>query len=174
MANQSTQPDNKSFLSPIGFRFACRRLPHVNYFCTSATIPDISLGGSSAVDNPFVKLPVPGDKLEFGKLNLTFRVDEDMENFQEIYKWLIALGYPDNFGQRAALGRTTSSAGDVYSDGSLMIMTSSMTPNIEISFTDMYPSSLSSLEFDIEGTDIEYLKATVSFTYRKYDIKTLS
>jgi len=173
MAIQSTQPDNKSFLSPIGFRFACKRLPHVNYFCTSATIPDITLGETSSVDNPFIKLPVPGDKLTFGRLDLTFRVDEDMKNFQEIYNWLVALGYPDNFQQRGAIGRTQVSTGDVYSDGSLMVMTGNMTPNIEISFLDLYPASLSSLEFDIENTDIEYLKATVSFAYRKYDIKTL-
>lgn len=174
MALQGTQPDNKSFLSPIGFRFACKRLPHVNYFCTAATIPDISLGETSSVDNPFIKLPVPGDKLTFGRLDLTFRVDEDMKNFQEIYNWLVALGYPDNFTQRGAIGRTQISTGDVHSDGSLMVMTGNMTPNIEISFIDMYPASLSSLEFDIENTDVEYLKATVSFAYRKYELKTLS
>lgn len=174
MALQGTQPDNKSFLSPIGFRFACKRLPHVNYFCTAATIPDISLGETSSVDNPFIKLPVPGDKLTFGRLDLTFRVDEDMENFQEIYNWLVALGYPDNFSQRGAIGRTQISTGDVYPDGSLMVMTGNMTPNIEISFIDLYPASLSSLEFDIENTDVEYLKATVSFAYRKYELKTLS
>ena len=174
MATQSTQPDNKSFLSPIGFKFACNRLPHVNYFCTSATIPDISLGETSAVDNPFIQIPVPPDKLTFGQLDLTFRVDEDMKNFQEIYDWLISLGYPDNFGQRRNIGRTQTSVGDVYSDGSLMIMTGNMTPNIEVAFTDMYPATLTSLEFDIEQTDIEYLKATVSFKYRKYSITKLA
>lgn len=173
MASQGTQPDNKSFLSPIGFRFACKRLPHVNYFCTSATIPDITLGETSSVDNPFIKLPVPGDKLTFGRLDLTFRVDEDMKNFQEIYNWLVALGYPDNFSQRGAIGRTQVSTGEIYSDGSLMVMTNNYKPNIEISFVDLYPASLSSLEFDIEQSDVEYLKATVSFAYRKYDIKTL-
>lgn len=174
MALQGTQPDNKSFLSPIGFKFACNRLPHVNYFCTAATIPDISLGDTTTVENPFVKLPVPGDKLTFGRLDLTFRVDEDMKNFKEIYDWLIALGYPDNFSQRGAIGRTTDSVGSIYSDGSLVITSSNMQPNIEIKFTDMYPSSLTSLEFDVENTDIEYLKATVSFAYRKYDLSTIS
>ena len=173
MALQTSQPDNKSFLSPIGFRCACNRLPHVNYFCTSATIPDISLGETTPVDNPFVRLPIPGDKLTFGRLDLTFRVDEDMKNFREIYDWLISLGYPDNFGQRGALGRTQSSVGEVYSDGSLVITSSNMQPNIEIKFTDMYPASLTALEFDVEVTDIEYLKATVSFAYRKYEITTI-
>jgi len=145
----------------------------VNYFCTSATIPDISLGETTPVDNPFVRLPIPGDKLTFGRLDLTFRVDEDMKNFREIYDWLISLGYPDNFGQRGALGRTQSSVGEVYSDGSLVITSSNMQPNIEIKFTDMYPASLTALEFDVEVTDIEYLKATVSFAYRKYEITTI-
>ena len=44
MALQRTMPDNLSFLSPTSFKFAIQKLPHVNYFCTSADIPDITLG----------------------------------------------------------------------------------------------------------------------------------
>src|SRR6056300_763720 len=124
MALQNSQPENKSFLSPIGFKFAIQRLPHVNYFCTSASIPDITMGQVDTVDNTFIKLPVPGDKLVFGLLTLRFRVDEDLKNFQEIYDWLIGLGYPDNFAQYSAIARQgIQSVGEVYSDGSLVITT---------------------------------------------------
>ena len=170
---QNTQPINKSFLSPIGFRFSIQRLPHVNYFCTAATIPDISLSTTTEMNNPFIKLPVPGDKLSFGQVTLTFRVDEDMKNFSEIYDWLIGLGYPDNFDQAKAFGRTKSDKGNIYSDGSMIITTAAMNPNIEIKFTDLYPTSLSSLEFNIEQTDVDYLQAQVTFNYRKYELTTI-
>ena len=170
---QNTQPANKSFLSPIGFRFSVQRLPHVNYFCTAATIPDISLSETTPVSNPFNTLPVPGDKLTFGAFTLTFRVDEDMKNFIEIYDWLTGLGYPDNFDQSKAFGRTKEDKGNIYSDGSLIVTTAAMNPNLEIKFVDLYPTSLSSLEFSIENTDIEYLTAQVTFNYRKYELTTI-
>ena len=98
----ATNPDNKNFLSPIGFQFAIQRLPNVNYFCTSASIPEISMG-ETETPNPFIRLPNPGEKLAFGQLQLQFRVDEDLKNFQEIYNWLIGLGYPDEFSNNEEL-----------------------------------------------------------------------
>lgn len=169
MSAQASDPSNKSFLSPIGFRFTMQRLPHVNYFCTQASIPDVTLSQVS-IETPFVRLPHPGEKLTYSPLELTFRVDEDMKNYQEIYNWLVGLGYPDNFAQRKALARTSTSMGDVVSDGSLIITTASYKPNIEIKFNDMYPVSLSTLNFNVENSDVEYLQATVSFVYTKYDL----
>ena len=173
MAIQGSQPDNKSFLSPIGFRFSIQRLPHVNYFCTSASIPDLTMGQIDTVENTFIKLPVPGDKLLFGLLNLRFRVDEDLKNFQEIYDWLIGLGYPDNFTQSAAIRQGIQAQGEVYSDGALVVTTGSMKPNIEVKFIDMYPVSLSAVDFNLEQSDVEYLQADVNFAYRKYELTTI-
>lgn len=172
MSAQASDPINKSFLSPVGFKFTMQRLPHVNYFSTGAAIPDVSLG-QLQTEAPFVKLPQPGDKLTFSNFELTFRVDEDMRNYREIFDWLIALGYPDNFLQRSAITRTAISTGDVFSDGSLIITTAAYQPNIEVKFIDMYPVSLSTLNFNIEQTDIEYVQATATFAYRRYELTSL-
>lgn len=169
MSEQASNPTNKSFLSPIGFQFSMQRLPHVNYFCTSAEIPAVSLG-QTQTETPFVRLPQPGDKLAYTDFTLRFRVDEDLKNFREIYDWLTGIGYPDNFGQRQTLARTAYSAGNVFSDGSLIITTSAYTPNIEVKFKDMYPISLSTVAFNIEETDVTYVQADVSFAYRSFEL----
>jgi hypothetical protein len=173
MTEQASQPANKSFLSPIGFKFSIQRLPHVNYFCNSITLPDITLGQVDTITNTFIKLPIPGDKLVFGTFSIRFRVDEDMKNFREIYDWLIGLGYPDNFEQRANITRGLASIGNVYSDGSLIITTASFKPNVEVKFIDMYPVSIGSLDFSIDGADVEYLQGEASFAYRKYELTTI-
>jgi hypothetical protein len=176
MSARSTEPENKNFLSPIGFQFTIQRLPHVNYFCTSALIPDVALG-QIAVETPFVRMPQAGDKLDFGSLNLRFRIDEDMKNYKEIYDWIISLGYPDNFDQRPPHMRTNPQNRDgktVFSDASLIITTNQYKPNVEVKFTDLYPVSLSSLEFNIESTDVDYLQGDVMFQYRKYDLNTIT
>lgn len=166
----ATNPNNKNFLSPIGFQFALARLPNVNYFCTSATLPEITMGEVTDITNPFSRLPIPGEKLQFGSLNLRFRVDEDMKNFKEIYDWMIGLGFPDNFNERATMQKEWWT----HSDGTLLVSTNQYKPNIQFRFVDMYPNSLSAVEFNIEQGDIEYLSADVSFTYRRYYFTTVS
>ena len=164
-----TEPSNKSLLSPVGFKFAIQKLPHVNYFCTSASIPDMALGRIDTVTNPFNKLPIAGDKMEFSDLSLKFKVDEDMKNYREIFDWMVGLGFPDSYDQRKAVNKNQP-----YSDASLIIMTAQYQPNIEVKFIDLYPTNLASLEFDISGTDIEYLTGDVTFTYRSYEINSIS
>ena len=173
MAVQATQPENTSFLAPTGFQFSIQKLPHVNYFCYQANIPDMTLGQVDSITNTFIKLPVPGDKLTFGSLEVRFRIDEDLRNYKEIYDWMTGLGYPDNFDQSAAIRQGIQAQGQVYSDASLLITTASNRPNVQISFIDAYPVSLSSLQFDISQADITYLEADVSFAYRKYNIDLL-
>jgi len=165
----ATNPDNKNFLAPIGFQFAIQRLPNVNYFCTSATIPELSMSETES-PTPFIRLPNPGEKLTFGQLSLRFRVDEDMKNFQEIFDWMIGLGYPDEFAQRSAIQTNYG----IYSDASLLITTNQYKPNIDVSFIDIYPTSLSSVEFNIEQGDVEYLNADVTFSYRRYKLTAVT
>lgn len=165
-----TDIENKSFLSPVGFKFVINKLPHVSYFCTSTNIPDMTLGQIDTVDNTFIKLPVPGDKLTFGLLTVRFRIDEDLENFLEVYNWMIGLGYPDNFQQRADISQGIQTQGDVYSDGTLIITTSSYKPNMEVKFVDLYPVSLNVPEFNIEETNIVPMVGDATFAYRKYEL----
>lgn len=170
MALTPSDIDNKSFLSPIGFKFLIQKLPTVNYFCTSANIPEMTLGQIDTVDNTFIKLPVPGDKLTFGLITVRFRVDEDLSNFQEVYDWMIGLGYPDNFQQRADIQQGVQRSGDVYSDASLIITTAQYRPNIEVRFIDAYPVNIAMPEFDIEQTTVTPMVADATFAYRKYEL----
>lgn len=165
------QPSNKNMLSPTGFRFVLNRTPNINYFTYSAPIPTLSLGDYDQ-QTPFVALPYPGDKLRFEPLSLRFRVDEDLVNYMEIHNWLISLGYPESFDQNAfKSGQALAfKNNDVYSDGSLIIMSSNQNPNLNINFEDMFPVSLTELTFDASLDDIQYLEATVTFRYKLYTI----
>ena len=172
----ATNPNNKNFLSPIGFQFAIQRLPNVNYFCTSATIPQVSMG-ETEFQNPFVKIPLPGEKLTFGELNLRFRVDEDMQNYLEIYKWLISAGFPETFEQYKgpdpsnSVGRFNQK--EIVSDGTLVIHDSKMNPKTQVTFKDMFPVSLSELKFDTTMPDVSYIQSTVTFRYSRFTIESL-
>lgn len=176
MAAIDNQPQNKSYLSPLGFRFVLNRTPNTNYFVQNVRLPTLTLGEVDP-ENPFVKLPTPGTKLNYEPLDITFMVDEDMRNYLEINEWLVGLGFPDNFGQYRRLveaneiSATPSTA--VFSDGTLLILTSHQNANVKVTFKDMFPISLSDLSFDSTMSDVEYLKATVTFRYKQYTIEKL-
>jgi len=167
--------EQKNFLSPIGFRFSIQKLAGVNYFCTSASLPAVTMGQIETADTPFNRLAVPGDKLAYGDFSLRFRVDEDMENYQEIYNWMVALGYPDNFGQYPKFNRSSQpSAKTVYSDASLIITTNQYKPNVEVKFVDLYPTNISGVDFTVEETDVNYLLADATFRYRSFELISVS
>lgn len=179
MSVSDNQPTNLNYLSPLGFRFSIKKLPNVNYFCQSVTLPSIAMG---AIDSPspFGLIPRPGDRLVFSPLPIQFRVDEDLKNYIEIQDWMTGLGHPDNLSQTRELSETApgpirrvGSASSFVSDATLTIQTSHKNSSINIFFHDVFPIDLTELTFDSTATDIEYLQATVTFRYRKYVIERI-
>ena len=61
----------------------------------------------------------------------------------------------------------------MYSDATLTITSSKNNPTVEVRFSDIYPVSLSALQFDQQVGDTTYLTATVDFSYTLYEIFTL-
>lgn len=182
MSATDNQPENKNFLSPLGFKFSIKRTPHVNWFLQTIQIPGISLARTD-VSNPFSKFPVGGDHLEYGNIGITFRIDEDMANYLELYNWINAIGFPDNFDQykevapvnRRGLGGTASTArGEgLYSDGSLTILSSAKNANISIQIYDMFPIALSQLDFNTQLTNVNYLVGSATFACRRFQVSKL-
>ena len=177
-----TPIENRNFLSPVGFKFGLKRSPAVAFFCNEANIPSIDLG--IAEQPSYLKdIPIPGDKLQFGDLSLRFLVDEDLKNFMEVQNWMRGLGYPeslaefadlDESGQLAdAFGKFKNARDDIYSDGTLQILSSNLVPQFQVQFSDLFPYSLSTITFDATDTDIEYFTADVSFKYTIYRITDL-
>ena len=173
------QIDNRNFLSPTGFKFTLTRTPKVAFFCNQANIPDLNLG---VTEQPsYTKmLPTPGDIIEFGDLSLRFLVDENLENYMEIQNWIRGLGFPEELQQFDDLEKSGEVQGNylkdrqnIYSDGTLQVLTSSQIPNFQIRFQDLFPYSLSTMTFDATETDIQYFTADVTFKYTIYNIYDL-
>ena len=89
------QPTKLDYTSPTQFRFLINQLPKVQYFTVSANVPGITLGDATYA-TPLKDIPLPGEKLTYDDLNITFIVDENLENYIEIHNWLASLGFPKN------------------------------------------------------------------------------
>jgi len=161
------QIENRNFLSPTGFKFILNRAPKVSFFSNSANIPGLTLG--VAIQPTYLKdIDTPGDKIQFDDFNLRFIVDEDLKNYLEVQNWIRGLGYPGRVERRNIKTQ------DIYSDGTLTILNSNFQPNFRVNFKDLWPYSLTTLNFDATDTDIQYFTAEVSFKYTIYDITDLS
>jgi hypothetical protein len=170
--NFPNQISNRNFLSAVGFKFTLAKYPKVDFFSNSARIPEISL--DVARQPSYLKdIDIPGEKLNYGDLTLRFMVDENMENYISIYEWLTGLGFPETTSQFRTL--TTDDGGvrdqkEAFSDGTLRILNSNFREVAKVKFLDLFPTSLSSLDFDATSTDINYFTAQVSFKYTVYQL----
>ena len=190
----SRQPTKFDYASPTQFKFQLLKLPKVEYFCTSVNIPGVTLSNVD-IATPLKSIPVPGTILNYGDLEMSFLVDENLENYREIHGWLTGLGFPRDHKQAKTLvdaakdrfptggksdavtdaGKVTGSPmplGPVFSDATLNVLTSKNTANIEVRFSDMFPVSLSSLNFNQQANDVDYLSASVTMKYKIYEFAT--
>ena len=186
------QPTALDYSSPTQFRFLINQLPKVQYFTTEANIPGISIG-DGVMNTPLKDIPLLGDKLTYDDLTITFIVDENLENYIEMHTWLTSIGFPKNRSQFSDFRSSTSNVatatrgeskdiGDVRattpelamtSDAVMTILTNKNNPVVECRFADVFPTSLTSLTYSQNQTDVEYLTASVTFKYKIYEIHTL-
>jgi hypothetical protein len=190
----SRQPTKLDYASPTQFKFSIIKLPKVEYFCTAVNVPGITLGGTMSQPSPLKDIPIPGEKLTYEPLQMTFLVDENLENFQEIHGWLVGLGFPrdhsefrdlvssgnDRFPAKNQsisneIGKVkygAANTGGTYSDATLTILSSKNNSELEVRFRNMFPTGLTGLQYNQQAADVDYLTATVSFEYEIYDFAT--
>ena len=181
MTTWNKQIENRNFLSPIGFKFSLAKFPKISYFCQTANIPSMNLGIQEQ-PTPFRSLPLEGF-IEYDPLTLSFLVDEDLQNFVEIYNWIdsiVPLSDPELYGSFTGTAKSNTNvlqsiANDLnqYSDITLVINTNKNIANRYIRFHDAFPIALGSIELE-SGADAEPALVNVSFRFSYYDIATKS
>lgn len=174
MANwYSEQLTNRNFLSPIGFLFSLDKARKVSFLCQRAEIPTITLGNVNIPTRGLVPIPIEGN-LEYGEFNIEFIVDEDLKNYMEIHNWMRALGTPQSIDDRVAFkdaNRITATQEYRYSDGTLQILNNNNRVNFDVVFKSLWPTSLSTLAFDVTGSDNDFFTATTTFKYTLYEVR---
>ena len=193
MAVQTTgfqrQPSKLDYAAQTQFRFTINYLPLTEYFVQTVNIPGLSLG-TATVPSPMYDYPIPGDKITFDPLNLSFLVDENLNNFKELHTWISRLGFAeshDEFGDLLASGnpaqakpstkdRVTAPVPEqgIYSDATLTVLNSKNIVKTEIRFKNIYPTSVSGLDYNVGGTDVDYIVCNASFNYLGYTINQIS
>ena len=191
---ETRAPDKMDYASPIQFRFKITKLPQVEFFIQTANIPGITLG-STSFETPLKDIAGVGDKVTYQTLDISFIVDENLNNYKELHDWIIGLGFPKDYTQFQTMqatgadrfpGSTRSTAvtgtntpqplseGGIYSDATLTVLNSKNIAKTEIRFQNVFPISLGSLSYDVKASDVDYLQVQASFNYMYYEIVQIS
>jgi len=169
------QIENRNFLSPSGFKFTLAKFPKIAYFCQSANIPGISVG-TPMQPTPFRSIPLDGS-FTYDSLNITFLVDENLDNYIILHNWLKGIGVPNEFRDRNAYREKMKEEfgnDSLTADGSLAILNSNFSAKFDVSFKDLIPTSLQTLEFSANEDSTNYFVAQATFQYSYYEIKTIA
>ena len=184
------QPEQLDYASPTQFRFGIQQLPKVEFFTINATLPGIE-GTSVDVSNPFKNIAIMGEKLVYNDLTITFIVDEFLDNYQSLHNWMVGYGFPSDraqFRKHRDVTSNTPAGGStpsvdilgkavsdkaMYSDAFLMILSNKNNPILNVNFQNVFPISLSGLDYTQGATDVEYMTADVTFKYQIYKFESV-
>ena len=110
---------------------------------------------------------VSGGKISYGDLTVSFLVDENLQNWQEIYEWMLTLGtsYDPRFPEADEKKK--------YSNATLSVLNSAMRPKFEVEFNNIFPVSLGGIDFDSSVSSMDAFVVDVTFAYDYYEIRPL-
>lgn len=170
---------NRNYLSPIGFKFVLEKAPKVAFLAQAVSLPRINVGEIKIPTRGLLAYPIDGNA-EYDNFSMRFLVDENLENYLQIHNWIRALGTPQEILERRIWidehdTRQTGLKNDystLTTDATLLVLNNNFRANFDVVFKNLFPVSLSTLQFDVTDTDNQYFTADVEFAYSIYEIRT--
>jgi len=166
------QPNAFDYAQNSQFKVTLGIFPLTEYFTTAVNVPGVGLG-VAPMATPFIERPTVGDTMTFEDFTMTFIVDEGLKNYQEIFDWMVNIGFPKSHSQYKAKARVDElklgGEMDLYSEITLTILTSKNNPALRCNIHDAFPNALSGLIYTTQDVDTTYLTADVTFSYSCYD-----
>lgn len=166
--NAKIQLNNELHLNK--FKLVFKKVNMVELLCQTAQLPGVS-SSPMEIGNPINKIYKQGTKVNFDPLTVTFKVDENLMNYKQLYHWFVGIHFPQAYEQFEEFQKSVTLPWPGYqieADATLFSLTNAFNPNIEINFRDLFPIAISPIDFAL-GTDT-HATATATFQYNLYTI----
>lgn len=163
------------------FKFLIQSIPNTIYFVRKANLPGIS-SPAIEVPNRFNYINVGGKKVNYEDLTVEFAVQEDLKNYLEIFNWILSIAAPENEDQylsfrpnnlKTSIKNESTMAykdHDIYSDATLVTLKNSHNAEIAFSFTNIFPTALSGIDFNVATEENDVLFATATFKIQSFNL----
>lgn len=162
-----------NYFSPLEFIVSVRKLPNVEFFTQAVNIPSLSITPMEQ-QTPFRPIQLPGSRISYGDLPISFIIDEGMNNYIEVYNWMNGLAPSEDFSDYSSVYGGKDGLGGPLTDITIIAMNSHKNPNIEFVFKDCFPANLSDIVLDTTQSDVIYPQATVTFIFKNFTINKLT
>jgi len=168
-------PQNTNLLQPTKYLLTFSRIPETQYFLQSVNIPGVS-AGQTLINTPVHDYYAASNKMEFSNLSINFLLDEDLKSWQNIFYWMNSIGSPKSLEERKALQEIqTGTYGKkaYYSDAILTILSNLNNPIIRIHFHNLFPVSLSDIQFDTKLSADDIMTGDATFVYSYFEFEEI-
>mgnify|MGYP003343323970 FL=1 len=166
-------PQNTNLLQPTKYLLTFSRMPTVQYFCQAVNLPGVSVG-QAPLNFPSVDVYAPGNKITYNNFMITFTVDEQLQSWEEMYNWFRSFASPNGTDERNRLAALQNQGKNPpkpwYSDATLTILSNLNNPIRRINFTNIFPVSLTDLQFDTKMSADDIITSDAAFVYDQFEI----
>lgn len=169
MTALNRSPENTNILQPTKFILTFDRIRTTQYFCQRVNLPGIQLGEVNRA-TPFLDMYSPGTKLTYDTLDVEFILDEELQAWKNLYDWFLTMADPNGFEKRD--GSRELQTIKHFSDATLSILSGLNNPLIRIHYTNVFPLSISNIQFDSTLSADTIMTATATFRYQSYTYLT--
>lgn len=154
-----------------------------------ANIPGIRVP-SVEVSDPFIDRPIYGTKPEYEDLVIEFVVDDVLNSWGMIHDWMRSFAPSEMTFSESLTERTRFDSfrrelpdiedlqyegnvipdGTLYDDATLIVNNSGNIQELQITFKDIFPESLSDLPLDVTAESDDLVVCTATFKYWYYTL----
>jgi hypothetical protein len=158
LTNSNSAITSTNFLQPNAYKLTINRknFPNLEFFCQSVFHPEMTSNPAELPYKTISNVPVPGDKLAFGELTCMIILDEDMNSYIEMFKWLsriVQTNYKTTFNNSTTV-TDINTVPSTHCDITLSILSSANNVTRQIRYIDCIPVSLGNINFEsTAGTD---------------------
>ena len=163
LTNYKQTTVNYNYLPPNAFKLMFNGLPDVEFLVQSAPVPRI-IAPSVKASTRFQQVPYDSTVLVYEPMTLSFIIDEELKSYLALYK--IFKGLYGNSKEEYTLTPAERTV-------TLTSLTSKFNVNYNFVFTNIVPTELGEIVFNVTEPDITYLTTTLTFDYELFYIREI-
>lgn len=160
MSGLIKKPENTNLLQPTKYLLTFSEIPNSTYFCQTVNLPGVATN-SATQSTPNLDLFVPGTKIVYSPFAIDFLVNEDLTAWLDIHDWI-----KNTTTDRIRTTKTKSQA-------TLTLLSNHNNPKLRVKFVDIFPQTLSDLNFDTTKSAEDHILANATFKYNFFEIEKL-
>lgn len=164
-------PTHRADLLPTDYNLVFDAIPNALFSLQTVNMPGVTANPTTTPTPLGSTYQWYGEKLTYEEFTISFIVDEDLANYEELYHWMLALTNSQNSNQFWTKSQDSRAPDKDFYNATLFFLDANKNPKKKIIFHNTFPIAISSFDMDYSNTDPETVLATATFTYDYFTIE---